>query len=362
MRSKLAETLLARTMNWTAEETSKERPLLQALANFKYDEYQQFSPGIRFMESLVQWLVQFEIPAERKTAYNFIKKHLIFISGDQISHLVNITYADKIQPILIQKTALSIGIDGYRVREIVRSTTYKVALRRSLFIGMSDGSKIDQLRRSYSRISNEQVLTTYAISVDKVQDMIDELKKAKISLKFNTVFLIDDFTASGTSYFRKKGDQWKGKIFKFLKSVFEGGNIDLFQGGEEYLDIHIIFYIATEDALNNLIRNIADFKKENIEYKFNCTIETVQLISNSIKERILQEPNLVALFQKYYDDSINDSHYKEGKHENPYLGYNECALPIILSHNTPNNSLPLLWFPDEQVKGLFPRVKRHKDE
>ena len=25
------------------------------------------------------------------------------------------------------------------------------------------------------------------------------------------------------------------------------------------------------------------------------------------------------------------------------LGYGGCALPLILDHNTPNNSMPLLW-------------------
>jgi hypothetical protein len=64
----------------------------------------------------------------------------------------------------------------------------------------------------------------------------------------------------------------------------------------------------------------------------------------------------------YFDPSIVDSHYKEGKHTAPYLGFNECALPLILNHNTPNNSLPILWLPeDKKFIGLFPRVTRHKE-
>lgn len=361
MRSKLAERLLAKTMNWTADETSRERPLLQALANFKYDEYQQYSPGIRFMESLAQWLTQFTQLEERKVAYNFLKSQLIFISNDQLTHLVNITYADKIQPILINKTAEHIGIKDHLVNQITKSTTYKVMLRRSLFIGLSDGSRIDQLRRSYTRISNEQVLTTYTISDDKVADMIEELKKSKIKEKFNTAFLIDDFTASGTSYFVKMDDKWKGKIFKFIKSAFEGPNKALVQLSEP-LDIHIIFYIATEEAINRIISNIELFKKENPDYNFNYTIRAVQLIGQEVKNSVLGNQAFVEILKTYFDDSINDSHYQKGIHDRPYLGFNECALPLVLNHNTPNNSVPILWFPDEKIKGLFPRVKRHKDE
>ncbi|WP_130857295.1 phosphoribosyltransferase-like protein [Olivibacter jilunii] len=353
-------------MDWSPEEISKERPLLQALANFKYDEYQQFSPGTRFIESLVKWLSQFEHIEERRWAYDFIKDHLIFISNNQITHLVNITYAEKINPVIVDKTATSIGISKYLVRKIAKSTHYKSILRRSLFIGLSDGSRIDQLRRSYTRISNEQVLSTYSISNDKITDMLGELKKSGIKKRFNTVFLIDDFTASGTSYFRKKDNKWGGKIYKFINSIYgHDADIkfsDLIEPSER-LDIHIIFYIATEDAVKKLNDNIIAFKTEYPSYNFQFTIGTVQLLEQNIKDNVLKETNFVNSIKKYYDDQINDSHYKMGKHDDPHLGFNECSLPLVLNHNTPNNSLPILWFPeDKKYIGLFPRVTRHKDE
>jgi len=364
MRSALAEKLLVKIMDWKSDVISKERPLLQALANFKYDEYQQFSPGIRFIESLVKWLSQFETLEEKNIAYNFIKDHLIFISNDQINHLVNITYSDKISPILFDKTAKITGISQFLVRKLSHSDEFKAILRRSLFIGLSDGSKIDQLRRSYNRISNEQVLSTYSISSEKVDDMLKELKKSGFENKFNTMFLVDDFTASGTSYFRRKDGKWGGKIFKLLNSVF-GSKSDIAQliKDDEILDVHIVFYIATEDAINRLKSNIEEFKLENSSYNFKCTISAVQILSNEIKPKVLENAQFLELIKKYYDDEINDSHYKMGKHDEPYLGFNECTLPLVLNHNTPNNSLPILWFPDDKkIKGLFPRVTRHKDE
>jgi hypothetical protein len=47
------------------------------------------------------------------------------------------------------------------------------------------------------------------------------------------------------------------------------------------------------------------------------------------------------------------------------LGYKECALPLILEHNTPNNSISLLWAETTGAHGahamrpLFRRVTRH---
>ena len=58
MRDALAERLLANVMAWSPTDVARERPILQALALLKYDEYQQFSPGMRFVESLALWLAQ----------------------------------------------------------------------------------------------------------------------------------------------------------------------------------------------------------------------------------------------------------------------------------------------------------------
>lgn len=366
MRSALAEKLLVKTMEWTAEEISQRRPLLQALANLKYDEYQQFSPGIRFIESLVKWLSQFEELEEKRTAYEFVIGHLIFFSNDQITHLVGTAYADKIHPVLIRKAAVEIGINSFWVRKIFRSTHYKIILRRSLFIGLSDGAKIDQLRRSSIRISNEQVLSTYSISADKANDMLKELKKSGVKAKkFNTAFLVDDFTASGTSYFRKEKDgSWGGKIYKFVRSIFDDkSEISILRDDNEVLDINIIFYIATEESINKLRDNINEFKAENPIFNFQFTIEAIQILGSEIKEKVLSNSNFVELVKKYFDSSIVDSHYEMAKHDEPFLGFNECSLPLVLNHNTPNNSLPILWFPyDKRYIGLFPRVTRHKDE
>lgn len=365
MRTVLAEKLLVKIMNWSPEEISKQRPLLQALANFKYDEYLQFSPGTRFIESLVKWLDQFDTIEEKKVAYNFIITRLIFISNDQIAHLVNITFSEKVNPQLIKKTALELNVKPHLVKFISSSKQYKDILRCSLFIGVSDGSRIDLFRRSKKEISNEQVFPSYYISEPKAYDMIKELKASGSGEKFTSVFLIDDFTASGTSYFRSENGTYKGKIFKFLDSIFSSEK-NVFNSliDTTKLDIHIIFYIATREALNMIAAAIKEFL-ESRNLTFICQVDAVQVIEISIKESIIEDEKFMELIskEKYFDNDIVDSHYKKGKHSKPYLGFNECGLPMILNHNTPNNTIPILWFPeDSKCFGLFPRVTRHKDE
>lgn len=361
MRTALAEKLLVKIMGWNSTEISKERPLIQALSNFKYNEYQQFSIGTRFVESLVKWLNQFDTIEEKNIAYNFLKQRLIFVSNDQMLHLVNITYSDKINPFLIRKSSVILSLKHYQIRKIINSQEYKEITRRSLFIGLSDGSRIDQLRR-YSGLNNEQVIPTYQINTEKVEDMIKELKKSKVTECFNTVFLIDDFTASGTSYFRLEGENKKGKIFKAIDAMYsEKSELYNLVDHSEPIDIRIIFYIATEESVNNLRKQITKWKSESSR-DFNLSIEVVQYINERVKINRSNDGDFITLSEKYIKPEIVNSHFEKAKHVDYFLGYNECALPLILVHNTPNNSMPLLWWTSssKDFVGLFPRVTRHK--
>lgn len=362
MRTALAERLLVEIMQWDSSRIRVERPLIQALSNFKYNEYQQFSIGTRFIESLVKWLNQFETLDEREIAYTFIKERLIFISNDQMLHLVSTTFNDKINPFLISKTAKILDINPYLKNWIINTPEYKEYSRRSLFIGLSDGSRIDQLRRNCG-LDNEQVIPTYQINNDKVIDMLSELHKLYPEKTYNSVFLIDDFTASGTSYFRLEGEKGKGKIFKTLRDLFDCNSVENHLSKlidiKTTIDIRIIFYIATRESVEKLSSQIEAWREKH-SYLFEFEIEVLQIIEDDVKISEKNDKEFFDLSKKYISKTILDSHFEKAKHKHYFLGYNECALPLVLVHNTPNNSVPLLWWTNNKNVGLFPRVTRHK--
>src|SRR5262249_30221970 len=109
MKDALAEKLLAHVMQWGPQQVAHERPYLQAIAAYKYDEYQQFSPGMRFVESLARWLSQFKTPAERQTAFEFVKSRLLFVSVAEMNHLAESAYPDHIRPSLLRRAAAAMG-------------------------------------------------------------------------------------------------------------------------------------------------------------------------------------------------------------------------------------------------------------
>ena len=132
-------------------------PILQALADLKYDSYQQYSPGMRFVESLALWLNQFGSHCERQDAYDFVRKRLIFLANAEMNHFAAIAYPDVIRPILLDQAARAEGIPRFHLRAVLESKTFSTLQESTLFCGLSDGARIDFFRRSNRDLSHEQI-------------------------------------------------------------------------------------------------------------------------------------------------------------------------------------------------------------
>ena len=370
MRDALAERLLAQVMGWAPEDVARERPDLQALATYKYDEYQQFSPGMRFVESLAVWLSQFKTVNERRIAYEFIKTNLIFCSSAEMNHLVSITYPDHIRPLLLRRAAQDAVIDNHFVSKIAAHTAFKLRQRQCLFLGLSDGARIDVFRRSNSPdLTHEQILQTYEVSQTRVDELLDRLSADVSTLlggeapeemrRFRTIVLLDDFSGSGLTYLRP-GDagSFGGKIGGFYRSlmVAEGPArrlVDI-----RRVEIIVVLYMATDQAQSHL-------KTLSKEVWDPLGVEHSVKVIHPLNSSICLHPNdgnvMGALVETYYDAVIEDHHTKIGGTDLKY-GFARCGLPLVLSHNTPNNSLSLLWADSKKMRALFPRVSRHRKE
>lgn len=375
MRSDLADRLLAKVMDWDANDVSKFRPDIDILSQMKYDEYQQYFPGLRFTESLASWLYKMDFE-DRSKLFLFVRNRLIFISAREMNQLVSQAFPDFIRPRLYKSASELIGCSEYSVNKLDDSLEYKAILRKSLFLGLSDGARTDVMRRFNPFISHEQVLPFYLIPEEKFQELKTKLKtdlekflgveNHLVSDNFSNLILLDDFTASGTSYFKydEKEDKFRGKVNKILNKLLNENNLaQLFD--TEKIDILLIIYIATTKAANIINSAITKWIEKNPNAKINIQFEPIYQLPDSINVT-KEEVELCKLLEKYYDPHIESDSYLNGKHDAPYLGFDECGLPIILNHNTPNNSIPILWnetnpnTDEVQLVGLFPRVSRHK--
>lgn len=404
MKDENAQHLLAKVMGWQSQEVVLNHvPRLQLLADYKYDGYQRFGPGQRFMESLALWLSQFD-QVDRDAALDFVMTRLVYISDAELSHLVQHAYPDVIMQERIRLVAQERGIPTYRVGEICRDPRFKELQLKSLYLGLSDGARTNELRRfSNGEINNEQIWQAYELGEAKAEDMLDALRQAlktdsevvpvtndaiwnacttgdreqadslieslrlastsratpSGSAKFTLVWLMDDFSGSGNTYIRfdSKQARFKGKIKKIYERLHQGDLIDT-----AHYEVYLLLYVATRQAIDHIEYWSERFTSENnykpLQVRVLCPIEPdVALIKNlpTGLQSILNNP-------KYYDPAAFNEHIEVGGTTTAQRGFADCALPIVLSHNTPNNSVYMLWGSEfHRFAGLFPRISRHKE-
>ncbi|MDB5761582.1 MAG: deoxyribose-phosphate aldolase [Herminiimonas sp.] len=406
MRDQNAQHLLATVMGWEDQEAVTSRvPHLMLLADYKYDQYQRFAPGKRFVESLALWLNQFD-REDRQAALEFVEKQLVYFSDQELSHLVQLAYPDVIVQECLRLVAEEHDIASYRVGEISRHPRFKELQLKSLFLGLSDGARTNDLRRaSAGAINNEQIWQAYELGDAKAEDMLNELRtalnnelgpplspatndeiwaaydsgdkaaanklldnlrpldasqpKPNQDAKFNLIWLLDDFSGSGNTYIRfdsKKG-KFKGKIKKIYERLHQGDLID-----PSHYEVFLLLYVATRQAIDHIEYWSERFTSENgykpLQLRVLCPIEPDVAVTYPSAGAL----NPIFTKKGYYDPQASDKHIEVGGTPDAQLGFAGCALPVVLSHNTPNNSVYLLWGPETfEFFGLFPRISRHKE-
>lgn len=367
MRDQNAQHLLAKIMNWQDQEKVNEYvPRLLLLAEYKYNSYQRFGPGKRFIESLALWLRQFK-QDDRQVALDFVMDHLVFLSDAELSHLVQNAYADLIVQERLRLVAEEQGIHAYKVGLIRRHSRFKELQVKSLYLGLSDGARTNELRRaSDGEISNDQIWQAYELGEDKSAEMVDALAKSLSKSgfeankpKFNLIWLLDDFSASGNTYIRFDHQQakFKGKIKKIYEQLHRGDLVDT-----SHYEVSLLLYVATRKAIDHIEYWAERFTSENgykpLQVRVLCPIEYEAKLSKTWSPEV---QDLLA-DDSYYDHSVFDEHFEVGGTKDARLGFAGCALPIVLSHNTPNNSVYVLWAPESaKFFGLFPRISRHRE-
>jgi hypothetical protein len=354
MRAELAERVLARVMEWDETEVRGRVQQLQALAGHKYDEYGGYQPGVQFLESLASWLFQFD-PARREAAVEFVLKRLVFISDAEMDHLIAVAYPDLIRPLLAGRVAADLDVPRYRIRYITSSTAFRALQRRTLVLGLSDGAKLDRLRRASKELSHEQFHLVATMPPKVVADMRNELQKALGKLgcdepnTFRHILLVDDFAGSGFTLIRKSDVGFEGKLPKMRDELDR-----LRTEGAVPADVQVsvLLYIASDQAITHVRNCLAE-----------AGMEWQLLVVQPLESRFrvdATDPGMVELCRDYYDPVVTDEHKGEAT-----LGFRDAALPLVLSHNTPNDSVCLLWAdtterPDSRrLRALFPRYERH---
>ena len=358
MNPDLADDLLREVMGETVEAAFPDQlGILRSLAMYKYDDYQQYAPGRQFIESLALWLEQFGNADERRSALWFVQSRLIYISDVEMRHLVVLLARDRIPAVLRRRVAHQLNLPVHAVAAVQTRAEFTHAKRATLFLGMSDGARIDQLRRSSDGLSNEQFAINYELSVQRARMMLTELQTDQHDegAAFEYIVLVDDFAGSGRTILRHDEDAHpSGRLVRFVQETLPR----LMTG--TCPKIFIALYLATEQAVEHLQSLISAYPSP--PWPSDNVPEVIAVMTLDDRARLrhdrqgsedVNDQLFDVLLHKYYDESVEDEHKGEVVH-----GFSDCGLPLVLTHNTPNNSVYLLW-EQEKTRALFPRFERH---
>lgn len=360
MRDALAKMVLAHVVDWDAEKLSKEILDLELMAELKYDEYRQFSAGMKFIESLSLWLGQFNAGAERNAVYDIVRRRLVFISSAEMQHYIRMAYADHVKPILVGEAARRAGMSEDLVTKVVQSEEFASLKKKCLYLGLSDGSKMDDFRR-FSKLRHGQVYSLYEIAGARRRKMATSLAKSLgcdvEHAKFEVVFLVDDFSASGMSYIREKDGRFGGKISEFLQQFVDNGDGAGSMLGKDTL-IVVLLYVATDRALSRIRKSASSLLGS---HGIRLEVAAVHEIREADASAAPQDMERVeGMLEARFDSAVATAGYRMGRHQRPHLGFDECGLLVVLSHNCPNNTLPIIWHESAgaEFRALFPRRER----
>jgi hypothetical protein len=328
---------------------------LEFMARYKYDHYETYVPGKRFLEHLCIWLDQFKAE-DRSTALRFVRERLIFVSQREMQELARLLYYDHIVPQILESIIQEHELKPFQYTKAFKE--YPAALRRCLFVGLSDGAKIDFFRRHNVELSQEQVLPYYRTAgKEYIARLQADTKDPKAV--FNTVFLIDDFTGSGYTLLREE----HGRIVGSLERVYEHHATIIDQAKRVYL----CHYIATANAHEKVQALANSFPPYAGKLKTLSALTLPPSLSiiptNPNLDDAMQD--IIDMCDLYFNKDYNNANTLKGG--GIKLGYGNQGLPLVLYSNTPNNSLFLIWYdapnrPTNSFHALFRRIDRHKPD
>ena len=365
MKDQYAQQLLAQVMGWRNEDiVLRYVPSLQLLADYKYDHYQRFRPGKRFIESLAHWLNQFAA-GDRQTALQLVTDRLIFISEGEFSHLVQTAYPDLIVQERLRLVAEELDIPAHRIGYLRSQPRLNELKLKSLYLGLSDGARTNELRRaSEGDISNGQIWHAYELGQDKSEEMLGELATAlqragiaKADPRFSLIWLLDDFSGSGNTYIRYDKGKYKGKIRKIYERLSQGRLVD-----PAHYEVFLLLYVATRKAIDHIEYWAERFTSDNGYHPLHVRVLWPLEHDVALRGADVEPLKELLMASDYYDERVFDVHLAVGGTTDVRLGFAGCALPVVLAHNTPNNSVFVLWGPEDlRFNGLFPRVSRYRE-
>lgn len=292
-----------------------------------------------------KWLENFSDEKEKIHSLYLLSQFMYF--GDlQMKELLKALYRDLYKYRIVEQ----IRRDNNNTTDIAfLESKFKDAESKSMFIGMGNpsesGTHLLYFFRQENKLSKRRFINTFEI-FKRTNSTTDTLRHSNI----NHFVFLDDFCGSGT-----QGEQYSKEIVERIKSIdpsIQTSYLMLFatKHGKDHVRKTTKFdYVEALVELDDSFRcfdinsryfghypNIIDKSFA----KLTCEKHGFPLLKSILEYDGIVEPNLTTLANKHK------------------LGFNDCQLLIGFFHNTPDNTLPTIWYDEEHVS-WYPIFRRY---
>lgn len=292
-----------------------------------------------------RWLQNFLNEEERIHSLYLLSQFMYF--GDlQMKELLRSLYRDLFKYRIVEQ-----------IRKANKDTTdfkfieskFKTLESKTLFLGIGNpsesGTHLLYFFRQENRLSRQRFINTFEI-FKKDGSSSDVLRFADVE---RYVF-IDDFCGSGS-----QAKKYSEEIIKRIKAVnpdIHTSYLMLFatKQGKEFVKKHTKF-----DYVEALVELDESFKCFSLESRY--FTQYPSLIQKSVAQKICEKHGFALYKSIIENDGFSDPELTKlaDKHK---LGFNDCQLLIGFFHNTPDNTLPTIWY-DENHIAWYPIFRRY---
>lgn len=308
--------------------------------------------------SIEEWLKNFEEEEERDEALYLLSKCMYF-GHSNIRAILRSLYRDKFRATLIQEIRADLGgtMDG-----MIIENEFGKRLSRTRFLGVGNPSESGVHLLYYFRQEN-RIPRKLFVNTDELfaSDGGEVVKMSDKHKDVDRIVFIDDLCGSGSQATGNYGVKPCVEKLRQLKNAPKVSYLMLFGTTD---GIRVVRNATVNDSAVKLFDEAEAVMELNESYK--CFSEKSRYFKDEQREQKEKTREMVYKYGKELINKIIDKDYsrvleekeRKDKIEHSALGYGDCQLLLSMHHNTPNNTLPILWF-DEDDAVWTPIFKRY---
>ncbi|MDI9872970.1 phosphoribosyltransferase-like protein [Flectobacillus rivi] len=295
--------------------------------------------------NITSWLENFD-DAKEKTNALYLLSQFMYFGNIQMREMLKVLYRDLFKYQVVR-----------RIRENNHDTTdfefitskFNHELKNTRFLGVGNPSESGTHLLYYFRQENSLPRSLFINSSDIFAD--DNNRNLREPQIRNYIF-IDDFCGSGV-----QAKLYSKNIIEKIKKI------------DSTINTGYLMLFATSTGKNNIQQKTQFDSIEavfDLDDSFKCFGDTSRYYDENLPD-FISKTSMKGIATKHGKEMMKilasyegvESHRINQYSDNHKLGFSNCQLLLGLYHNTPDNTLPIFWFENEQKK-WNPIFKRYR--